>query len=60
MYIPPHLYRPVCAAKIADEKVSVSGQKMNLKEKFSHYSHIITRIYRKYPSREKDFNSLFV
>jgi len=25
MYILPHLYRPVCAAKMADEKVSVNG-----------------------------------
>lgn len=55
-----HILTDLCAAKIADEKVSVNGQKMNLKEKYSHYGHIITRIYRKYPSRKKNFNSLFV
>ena len=55
-----HILTDLCAAKIADEKVSVNGQEMNLKEKYSHYSHIITRIYRKYPSRKKNFNSLFV
>ena len=42
-----HILTDLCAAKIADEKVSVNGQEMNLKEKYSHYGHIITRIYRK-------------